>query len=811
MLLDESGKGIACGSAIYQRTADGVALVSATPSVIKLAGCGNMEFETIKKINVFDVVYPEDREKVRKAFNMAFDEGRYSECTFRRWHHAKGIYIWLYGSCMPLNNEDGKIYACCTFVDITKQKEIEEELAESRRIGRETAMNLNKLYNEEVIRLSTFYDNYTCIIRYNLNKNCVEFMEGETLSGLFKTGMSLDECYEKTEYLIRNEKAEETFLNIFDKEKMFSLFRAGKRTFTIEVPFSLDEKTGTLFVRFNITMKENPYTNDILVFVIEEDITTEVLTKTAYQNIASTEYISILCVDIVKNRYFCCSTSEPDMYMTGGRYGCNGEYSTTMRRIFYNIPGVVEDKRDEFLESLDSTVIKEKLSVSPEYVFYYSRTVEGIQRRYKISIRWLDKEHNLVIIAKKDVTDTVHEEQKKEKMLSDALEDAERANEAKTVFLSNMSHDMRTPLNGVIGFTNLAIESSSIEEKNEYLGKIKTSGEFLVQLINSTLDLSKIESHKMTLVYEYAEWNGILKSIVNSIQAEADKKGIQLIVDTSKCGYNGMVYVDSLRFKQIFLNLLSNAIKFTQEGGKVEFIIECLPVIMSGCNCKIIVRDNGSGMSSSFAEKAFEPYSQDVTRTVKRMEGTGLGLSIVKNLVKMMNGFIELESEENKGTQFTIYLPVKRAGEMPDKTEDTSKNSRERLAGKTVLLCEDHPVNTDLIKLILENSSINTVCAENGKEGLDIFASSDIWHFDAILMDICMPFMDGIEATKAIRKLDREDAGKVPVIAMTANVFHEDREKLFKAGMTGFLSKPVDVGRLFKTLEEQCSRHGQEE
>ena len=148
---------------------------------------------------------------------------------------------------------------------------------------------------------------------------------------------------------------------------------------------------------------------------------------------------------------------------------------------------------------------------------------------------------------------------------------------------------------------------------------------------------------------------------------------------------------------------------------------------------------------------------------------------------------------------------------MPDKTEDTSKNSRERLAGKTVLLCEDHPVNTDLIKLILENSSINTVCAENGKEGLDIFASSDIWHFDAILMDICMPFMDGIEATKAIRKLDREDAGKVPVIAMTANVFHEDREKLFKAGMTGFLSKPVDVGRLFKTLEEQCSRHGQEE
>lgn len=807
MLLKESGKGIACGSAIYQRKADGVALVSATPSVIKLAGCENMELGELKKINVFDMVYPEDKQKVKNAFNLAFDKGRCSECTFRRWHHITGKYIWLYGSCMPLENEDGKCYACCTFVDITKQKKIEEELTESRRIGKETAMNLNRLYNEEVIRLSTFYDNYTCIIRYNLNKNCIECMKGETLSGLFKAGMSLDECYKKASYLVGNWKTTDPVFNPFDKEKILSLFNAGKRTLTIEVPFSLDEKTGTLFVRFNITMKENPYTNDILVFVIEEDITTEVLTKTAYQNIASTEYISILCVDIVKNRYFCCNTSEPDMYLTGGRYGRNGEYSTTMRRIFYNIPGVVENERDEFLENLDSKVIKEKLSLSPEYVFYYGRTVNGTDRRYKISIRWLDREHNLVIIAKKDVTDTVHEEQKKEKMLSDALKDAERANEAKTVFLSNMSHDMRTPLNGVIGFTNLAIESSSIEEKNEYLGKIKTSGEFLVQLINSTLDLSKIESHKMVLVYEYTEWNGILKSIINSIQAEADKKGIQLIVDTSKSCYDGMVYVDSLRFKQIFLNLLSNAIKFTHEGGKVEFITECLPGIVDGCNCKIIVRDNGSGMSSSFAKKAFEPYSQDFTKTVTRMEGTGLGLSIVKNLVEMMHGVIELESEENKGTQFTVYLPVKKSQEKPDKAEDNSKTSKEWLAGKTVLLCEDHPVNTDLIKLILENSNINTVCAENGKEGLEIFASSDIWHFDAILMDICMPFMDGIEATKAIRKLDREDALEVPVIAMTANVFHEDREKLFKAGMTGFLSKPVDVGMLFKTLGEQCKRY----
>ena len=803
-MLYESGNDTVCGSAVCQKTTDGVVLVTATPSVVKLA-CGEGKgLEDLKKENIFNGIHPDDLEMAKQVLNTAFDKGESSECNFRRIDAATGRYVWFYGSCMPLKQADGSVYVFCTFVDISRQKKIEEELAESRRQGNETAMNLSKLYNEEIMRLSTFYDGYTCIIRYNLNKNCVECMKGETLSGLIKVGMSLDECSEKTEYFLRNEKAIDTFFNIFDREKMLSLFNSGKRTLTTQMPFSLDDKTGTLFARFNVTMKENPYTNDIIVFAIEEDVTTEILTGTAFQNIASTEFISILCVDIEKNRYFCCITSEPDMYLNTGRYGRNGEFSTTMRRIFYNIPGVSEDRRDEFLENLDSKVIKEKLSASSEYVFYYSRTVNGADRRYKISIRWLDRTHNLVIIAKKDVTDTVHAEQKKEKMLSDALEDAKRANEAKTVFLSNMSHDMRTPLNGVIGFTNLAIESNSVEEKDEYLEKIKISGEFLVQLLNSTLDLSKIESHKMTLIPDYAEWNGILESVINSVQAEADKKGIKLAADTSKCGYNGMVYVDSLRFKQIFLNLLSNAIKFTQKGGTVQFIAEFLHKTIKGCNCKITVCDNGSGMSKGFAKKAFDPYSQDETRAVTRMEGTGLGLSIVKNLVDMMNGFIELETEENAGTQFTIYLPVQKAGGIPDKTKGVQKSNRKQLAGMTVLLCEDHPVNTDLIKLILENSSINTVCAGNGREGVDIFSSSDTGHFDAVLMDICMPFMDGIEATKAIRELDREDAKKVPVIAMTANVFHEDREKLFEAGMTGFLSKPVDVEMLFKTLEEQC-------
>ena len=795
---------IACGSVVYQRKDDKVILVTATPSALKMVGHEGKEIEELREIDIFDVLHLDDIGKVLHIFTMAFDNEESSECVFRHINFRTGKYVWLYTSCMPVRQADGQVYACCSIVDINRQKELEEELAISRKLEQEAVARLNRLYDEEVMRLSNFYDNYICIIRYNITKNRVECMKGETMSGLIDAGMSLDECYDIAEFLFKDSGIEEGFYNIFDSRELARIFNSGKRTLTLELPFVINKNTGTLWIRFNITMKKNPYTNDIIVFAIEEDITKEVLTRESFNNVVKTEFLSILCVDIVKNRYFCCFTAEPEMYVDNGKYGRNGDYSNRMRKVFYNIPGVSENKRNRFLENLDSKLIKEKLSNASEYIFYYDRTVDGIERRYKVSIRWLDQKHNLVTIAKKDVTDAVYEEQKKEKMLFDALEDARKANKAKTEFLSNMSHDMRTPLNAVIGFTNLAIESNSIKQKDEYLGKIKTSGEFLVQLINATLDLSKIESHKMTLSYEDTEWDEMFESVINSIQAEADRKNIDLIIDTSKWSYRGQVYVDSLRIKQIFLNLLSNAIKFTPKGGKVEFTLECMAKNIKGCNCKFIVQDNGTGMGKKFTDKAFEPYSQEETREITRTAGTGLGLSIVKNLVDMMDGIIELESEENVGTKFTIYLPIRKSDSAAKEDFNSIEYIKKLLAGKNVLLCEDHPVNTELVKLILESSDINVTCAENGKEGFEIFKSSAVWYFDAVLMDICMPYMDGIETTEAIRKLDRDDAHRIPVIAMTANAYDEDKQKSSAAGMTAHLSKPIDVNELFCTLGEQC-------
>ena len=408
---------IACGSVVYQRKDDKVILVTATPSALKMVGHEGKEIEELREIDIFDVLHLDDIGKVLHIFTMAFDNEESSECVFRHINFRTGKYVWLYTSCMPVRQADGQVYACCSIVDINRQKELEEELAISRKLEQEAVARLNRLYDEEVMRLSNFYDNYICIIRYNITKNRVECMKGETMSGLIDAGMSLDECYDIAEFLFKDSGIEEGFYNIFDSRELARIFNSGKRTLTLELPFVINKNTGTLWIRFNITMKKNPYTNDIIVFAIEEDITKEVLTRESFNNVVKTEFLSILCVDIVKNRYFCCFTAEPEMYVDNGKYGRNGDYSNTMRKVFYNIPGVSENKRNRFLENLDSKLIKEKLSNASEYIFYYDRTVDGIERRYKVSIRWLDQKHNLVTIAKKDVTDAVYEEQKKEKML----------------------------------------------------------------------------------------------------------------------------------------------------------------------------------------------------------------------------------------------------------------------------------------------------------------------------------------------------------------------------------------------------------
>ncbi len=382
-----------------------------------------------------------------------------------------------------------------------------------------------------------------------------------------------------------------------------------------------------------------------------------------------------------------------------------------------------------------------------------------------------------------------------------ALIQTREASRAKTIFLSNMSHDIRTPLNAIVGLTHLALEEDDRSTVHTYLGKINSSSDFLLGLINDILDMSKIESGDLTLTPEPLTRETFETSIETVIRPLMDGHKVNFVCDLTdgpEC-----ISVDPLRFEQIFFNLLSNAAKFTQEGGEVSLRLASFPAPEGMAGMRFTVRDTGIGMSEDFLKHLYDPFSQEHSQLSGYTKGTGLGLPIVKSLVDAMGGTIDVESELGRGTTFTITLTLPLAESETHGPEE--KQSYEVLNGANILLVEDNEINTYVAKLILEEVGCVVTTAENGKDALDQFAASAPGAIDGILMDVRMPVMDGIEATRAIRALTRPDAKTVPILAMTADAFAEEQKRTIEAGMNAHLSKPIDPPILYAELAKYIS------
>ncbi len=396
--------------------------------------------------------------------------------------------------------------------------------------------------------------------------------------------------------------------------------------------------------------------------------------------------------------------------------------------------------------------------------------------------------------------------QRLNKRLEAALKKADAASKAKTDFLARMSHDMRTPMNGILGLSYLIEESTDSPEIKYQLRQQRESGEYLLQLINDVLDVNKVESGKLELNPKKCDEEMLFNSIIELVKPLMEKKNITFNFGKVNIEWRYLL-LDEQRVKQIFINLLNNAVKFTPEGGRIDFIMELVAEDEYTVRDKFIVRDTGIGMSKDFLSRLFEPFSQE-NRIEQETGGTGLGLSIAKKLVELMNGTISVKSELNKGTEFTVYIdfPIAERPQDASKLHDTYGVLPLPLR---ILLCEDHPLNAQIAIRLLENHGAEVVWCENGKLGAQAFKESKLYYFDAILMDIRMPELDGIEATRRIRAFDRKDAKTVPIIAMTANAYEEDIKKSSEAGMNVHLAKPVEPSLLFQTLAWQVkqSRH----
>lgn len=373
------------------------------------------------------------------------------------------------------------------------------------------------------------------------------------------------------------------------------------------------------------------------------------------------------------------------------------------------------------------------------------------------------------------------------------------ATESKERFFSQLSHDIRTPMNGILGTVRLLKDSNEIKDYKEAVNDIEKSGEFMMTLLNDVLDMSKIRDNNFELKplpYDYAEFEQSIRAIVAPKATEKDITFIMQNIATQ----TSYILIDKMRVQQIFINLLSNAIKFTPRGGVVTFRIEPIQNENNQQNFRFSVSDTGIGMSEEFLKnKLFQEFEQEITSEGFET-GTGLGLAIVKKLVDKMGGTISCESTVGKGTTFVVVLPVKVAEVTRIMNQPITVQVEATLHGRRILLCEDHPMNTKILTKLLAQKEMLVDAAENGQIGLQKFLAAKSGYYDAILMDIRMPVMDGLTATAEIRRSSHPDAKTIPIIAMSANAFLEDAEQSKSAGMNEHLSKPIEPKTLYETL-----------
>lgn len=471
---------------------------------------------------------------------------------------------------------------------------------------------------------------------------------------------------------------------------------------------------------------------------------------------------------------------------------------------------VYEDDKEMFRKVSSLENLRKEMSRKKQYYVNFRTLIDNEIYYYEMKVVRagnLEDSHG-IILGFCSVNEKTRYEMKQKKLLEDALLQANKANKAKSVFLSNMSHDIRTPMNAIVGFTALATRHIDCKEKvMEYLKKITSSGNHLLNLINDVLDMSHIESGKVHLEEIPCSMTDIINGLNNIVQADIQKKQHEFHIDMVNIS-DDKFYCDKLRLNQVLLNIISNSIKYTDNGGDICLRVTEKEGAPKGyANYIFYVKDTGLGMSNEFLSHIFEPFEREKNTTASGIQGTGLGMAITKNIVEMMNGTINVTSKQGVGTEVTLSFTFRLNSEAENFT-DTSEYVGDKelvpdeinLYNEHILLVEDNELNQEIATAILSDAGFNIDVAQNGKIAVDIIKKSVPGYYRLVLMDVQMPVMNGYEATVAIRKLEDKQLSTIPILAMTANAFEEDKQKALEAGMNGHIAKPIDIEKLFDEL-----------
>ena len=930
-IVEQIGFHMPGGFFIYKAEGD-EELLYANRAVLDIFGCESLEeFKELTGYTFKGMLHPDDYIQISKSIKQQIDNNDdnldYVEYRIIR---KDGKIRWVddYGHYTKTQAYGGIYYVFIS--DITDKK----EQAESDKALRGAVIEaLSRVYNSVWLINDIETESFTLFrvdedeqgVHFNAAMSALKNMKFSDAFKFYAENMIIDEDREK----FLNDVAIDNILkNTADKLIYSVIFR---RQFETEIRYYRVE-----FARIELPGNK---TGIVLGFKdANEEVNLEIHRKEQDKLITAlaSDYWSVYYLEL-DNDEGVCYQARPDIphaLCTGERFRFSDTFS------LYAEKYITDEYRDEFLDFIKPDKIREGLKENRVISYRYMVRRNEIESYEMVRFAGVrhpeDRDDHLVHAVSacfSDVDVETRNSLSQNKTLSEALNAAEQANKAKTAFLSNMSHEIRTPMNAIIGLDNIALSDADLSDRTrDYLEKIGTSAHHLLSIINDILDMSRIESGRMVINIEEFSFSKVMNQVNTIIGGQCKNKGITYNSDIDDS--IGEYFIgDDMKLRQVLINILGNAVKFTPSGGSVSLNVQAISKFDMNTTLRFIIADNGIGMSKEYIPRLFESFTQEDSSSTNTYGSTGLGMPITKNLVELMNGTIEVESEKNVGTTFTVTITFKDSGrkdsddvdeihphemvvlaidddpvacehaklvlgqvgiscdvatsgeqgiemvkvrharrepynlilidwKMPGmdgiettkkirevvgkesaiiiltsfnwddvadeaksagvdtfvpkpllasnvvdefreafkKKNSTSKRDINSLKGRRILLAEDVIINAEIMIMILTMNEITVDHAENGREAVEMFESHDAGYYDAILMDMRMPEMDGIEATKVIRNMNREDAEKIPIIALTANVFDEDVQRSMQAGLNAHLSKPVEPEALFETL-----------
>lgn len=793
-LLSSIFNTVPCGILRFRRKNNLYELISINPAAIHLLGYLSEDiFLRDWQDGIADTVLMEDQIILRDSYSQMQYIGDSCDVEYRvRWRD--GSIHMLRGSNRIISTSEDTQVVQRIFFDITESKLLQEQLRREREMYR-LAMESNSDVMYEYIVDEDKIVTYAPQTKADGNDSVEKAEIFRFQETLLKKGLVYHEDTELIQNLICRNTIKEAEARMFvPGRNEFQWFRLTGRA--IIEHGQLRRVVGTMH---SIHVEKQ---------ALKENRKELHRSQLALQAI-SDSYTGILYVNLEQDHYYSIRIPE------GVKADNNASSEGTFSLLFSDyIKDCVDDDEQEKLGSfVDLAQLRQVLQKNGgEASLEFCETKNHAKRWLRMEVHWVANQQasvDDVIVTFRNVTEErkrelehLQEEERAKAVLEEAYESARKANSAKSDFLSKMSHDIRTPMNAVMGMLAIAKKNLTNAEKiADCLEKIELSSEHLLRLINEVLDMSKIENGDTIFQEGVFNFSEIMRNVAAMMQQESESKQQQLIFDSSDLQHS-TVWGDMVRVQQILINLVSNAVKYTPEGGHIQVRVQELPASGDICCYQIMVQDDGIGMEESFLKRLFEPFERAVDSRVSKIQGTGLGMFITQNLVEMMNGTIQVKSELNKGSCFMVTIYLKPVDQEAPNVLPVEKQSSKISFTKHwhILLVEDNDLNREIAKELLEMEGLEVDEATDGQKAVEKFIVSALGHYHLILMDLQMPIMNGYDATKMIRGLDRPDAATIPIIALTANAFADDICHVQQVGMNEHLAKPLDVEKMFSVL-----------